>query len=143
MKYTKEERLNIGERIFKGEFTTSQAAKEFDINYYTAREYLRSYKAEMGINKPAKINTDNIVLDYDDMNDLDYSLMTREELLEELMVSKINEQRLILGLEYTRKPKGKFEIIDHLSQQFSVMNLCKALNVSRSGYYKWRNKQSK
>ena len=47
MKYSKEERLEIGRRIYVGELSTTLAAKDYNINYYTAREYLRAYKAEI------------------------------------------------------------------------------------------------
>ena len=52
MKYSKEQRLDIGRRIYAGELTTSMAAKEYDINYYTAREYLRAYKAGINVAIP-------------------------------------------------------------------------------------------
>lgn len=45
-KYTKEERTNIGRRIADHEFTIYTAAVEFGISTYTARDYLRIYKAE-------------------------------------------------------------------------------------------------
>ena len=45
MKYTLIERLNIGRRIYLGELTLATAAYAYDINMYTARDYLRMYKA--------------------------------------------------------------------------------------------------
>ena len=45
MKYTKSERMDIGRRIFNKELTVAEAADEYDVNLYTARDYLRSYKA--------------------------------------------------------------------------------------------------
>jgi len=45
MKYTKSERMDIGRRIFNKELTVAEAADEYDVNPYTARDYLRSYKA--------------------------------------------------------------------------------------------------
>ncbi len=38
MKYSKEERLDIGRRIYQGEMTLASAATKYDINIYTARE---------------------------------------------------------------------------------------------------------
>ncbi len=49
MKYTKEERLNIGRRIYEGELTLAAAAITYDINLYTARDYFRLYKASKNI----------------------------------------------------------------------------------------------
>ncbi len=36
MKYTKEQRLDIGRRIYDGEIDCYQAAEEYSINHYTA-----------------------------------------------------------------------------------------------------------
>ena len=52
MKYTKEERLEIGRRIYQGEMTPATAATECNINLYTARDYLRLYKAGENVSIP-------------------------------------------------------------------------------------------
>lgn len=44
MKYTKEEKLQIGRRIYDGEITRNQAAEEYGIGEYTARDYMRFYR---------------------------------------------------------------------------------------------------
>ena len=44
MHYTKEERLNIGQRIYNGEITRYQAAEEYGISDQTARDYMRLYR---------------------------------------------------------------------------------------------------
>ena len=44
MKYTKEQRLDIGRRIYDGEIDCYQAAEEYSINHYTARDYMRLYR---------------------------------------------------------------------------------------------------
>ena len=44
MKYTKEQRLDIGRRIYDGEIDCYQAAEEYSINHYTARDYMRLYE---------------------------------------------------------------------------------------------------
>lgn len=43
MKYTKEERLDIGRRIYDGELTRYEAAKEYEISEQTARNYMQLY----------------------------------------------------------------------------------------------------
>lgn len=45
MKYTKEERLEIGRRIYEKEMNKEAAAVKYNINTYTARDYMRYYKA--------------------------------------------------------------------------------------------------
>ena len=44
MKYTKEQRLDIGRRIYDGEITKFEAAEGYGINDLTARDYMRLYR---------------------------------------------------------------------------------------------------
>ena len=44
MKYTKEQRLVIGRRIYDGELTRHAAAEEYKISEQTARDYMRLYR---------------------------------------------------------------------------------------------------
>ena len=44
MKYTKEQRLNIGKRIYDGELSRYEAAEEYGISDQTARDYMRLYR---------------------------------------------------------------------------------------------------
>ncbi len=44
MKYTKEERLDIGRRIYDGEFTIYTALQQFGISTCCARDYMRLYR---------------------------------------------------------------------------------------------------
>ena len=44
MKYTKNERLEIGRRIYSGEISRFQAAEEYGISEYAARDYMRLYR---------------------------------------------------------------------------------------------------
>ena len=108
MKYTKEERLEIGRRIYEGEIGRYQAAVEYNIHEHTARTYMRQYRdtnrlpakrnatkyrAEP-ITKPVKPESDNLDLELGD-----YESMTKEELIREIVRSKIREARLKKGYE--------------------------------------------
>ena len=46
MKYTKDQRLDIGKRIYEGEISRFEAAEEYGIGADTARNYMRQYRAE-------------------------------------------------------------------------------------------------
>ena len=46
MRYTKEQRLDIGRRIYNGELTKYEAAKQYDISHSTALDYMRMYRDE-------------------------------------------------------------------------------------------------
>ena len=52
MKYTVEERLDIGRRIYEGEINRYEAAVEYGICETCARNYMRQYRAANGL--PAK-----------------------------------------------------------------------------------------
>ena len=52
MKYTREERLVIGKRIYDGELNRYQAALEYGISEASARDYMRQYRFTNGL--PAK-----------------------------------------------------------------------------------------
>ena len=43
-KYTLEERLEIGRQIYSHQLTVNEAAVKYDINHYTARDYMRYYR---------------------------------------------------------------------------------------------------
>ena len=45
MKYTKDERLDIGHRIYDGEISRYQAAEIYNISDQTARDYMRLYRS--------------------------------------------------------------------------------------------------
>ena len=53
LKYTMEERLTIGGRIYRGEINRYQAAVEYDISVDSARNYMRMYRAKSDL--PARI----------------------------------------------------------------------------------------
>ena len=104
MKYTREERLVIGKRIYDGELNRYQAALEYGISEASARDYMRQYRFTNGL--PAKssggkikresVQPKSVILDPDLE---EYKSMTKEELVRELVRSKIREARLKKGYE--------------------------------------------
>lgn len=104
MKYTREERLDIGKRIYEGEINRYQAAAEYGISGATARDYMRQYRFKNGL--PAKghggkIKRENVQPKpvVSDPGFEEYETMNREELIRELVRSKIREARLKKGYE--------------------------------------------
>ena len=104
MKYTLEERLDIGRRIYEHELTCQQAADEYGIHKYTAKRYMWLYRDTNGLlPQKARISTERIVNAKvsasmpDDISD--YESMTKEELIRELVLAKINEARAKKGYE--------------------------------------------
>ena len=101
MKYTKEERLNIGRRIYNGEISRYQAAEEYDIGEQTARNYMRMYR---DVNQlPPKHNARNShtapSTHTTPAGMEEFESMTKEELIQELVKARITEARLKKGYE--------------------------------------------
>ncbi len=101
MKYTREERLDIGRRIYEGELSRYQAAEAYGISEMTARDYMRLYRDTNHL--PAKrhtkafINTPSFQREPANMEELES--MTKEQLIYELMKARIAEARLKKGYE--------------------------------------------
>ena len=100
MKYTKEERLDIGRRIYDGEISRYEAADTYDISDQTARSYMRMYRDTNHLppkshrrDGPAKVSQKPPA----GMEDLES--MTKEELIQELVKARITEARLKKGYE--------------------------------------------
>ncbi len=106
MKYTREERLEIGRRIYEGEINRYQAAVEYGICETCARNYMRQYRSVNGL--PAKESGTPIARERKeeelkpvvfDPGLEEYESMTKEELIQELVRAKIREARLKKGYE--------------------------------------------
>ncbi len=101
MKYTREQRLEIGHRIYDGEITKFEAAEEYGISDQTARDYMRLYRDVN--NLPPKRGSRSCLGIVrarskpipSGMEDLES--MTREELIDALIMARINEARLKKG----------------------------------------------
>ena len=106
MKYTPEERLEIGRRIYEGEINVYKAAVEYGIGGTCARNYMRQYRSAN--NLPAKGRGTAIIREKGeavpkpivmDPGLEEYESMTKEELIKELVRARIREERLKKGYE--------------------------------------------
>lgn len=101
MKYTREERLDIGRRIYEGEISRYQAAEIYGINEMTARDYMRLYRDTNHL--PAKRRTKALLqtapFQRASFNMEDLESMTKDQLIQELMKARITEARLKKGYE--------------------------------------------
>ena len=99
MKYTKEERLDIGRRIYDGEITRYQAAEEYGVGEQTARSYMRLYRDANQL--PPRHNTRNSLIALSSSSKPagieEFEAMTKEELIQELVKARITETRLKKG----------------------------------------------
>ena len=100
MKYTLEERLDIGRRVYDGELSRYEAAEQYGINDQTARNYMRMYRDANHL--PPKrgkraISAPSFKIAPAGMEDLES--MTKEQLIQELVKARITEARLKKGYE--------------------------------------------
>ena len=103
MGYTREERLDIGKQIYNNEISKSDAAIKYKISEGTARDYMRLYRDVNGLPPKNRIqkegNTVKISVHSSEPDLSEYESMTKEELIKELVKSRISEARLKKGYE--------------------------------------------
>ena len=103
MSYTREQRLNIGKQIYNNEISKSDAAIKYSISEDTARNYMRLYRDVNGLPPKNRIqkdeNTIKINVHSSEPDLSEYKSMTKEELIKELVKSRISEARLKKGYE--------------------------------------------
>lgn len=108
MKYTKEQRLDIAKRVYDGELTVEEAAVKYDLNPSSVKGYLRLYRAETGLPPRTRIRrTENPTQHAEKQKDSslkEYEAMSKEELIDALVMARISEARLKKG--YSVKGSG-------------------------------------
>lgn len=104
MKYSKEERIELGRKIHESGLSNLKAGKLFALSEESARRYRILYEQSQGIEhtssygrKEEKITVSPITPGEPLSSSEDYSSMSKEELIGELMKSKIREARLKKG----------------------------------------------
>lgn len=117
LKYTNQEKLDIGRRIYDDEITRYQAAELYKICEDTARIYMRMYRDAN--NLPAKNSKRRRCVPTStrahtpviSANMEDYQSMSKEELIHELLKARIAEARLKKG--YAVKGDGTVILYDN------------------------------
>ena len=129
MKYTKEERLDIGRRIYNGEISRYQAAEIYDISEQTARDYMRLYRdAEQLPPKRAARNTIKAP-----------SFQTCPAEMEELESSPAKKRIRGEGGWYGNSVRQReYQVIMELSGEFPVKLICETMGIQRSSFYSWK-----
>ncbi len=112
MHYTREERLDIGRRIYIGEMTRCQAAEKYGISEQTARNYMRQYRDANHLPPKSGKRRGSIPAPNPPTGMEDLEAMSKEELIEELIKARIAEARLKKGYEV----KGDGSVIRYVSK---------------------------
>ena len=118
MKYTKEERQDIGKRVYEGEFTTKEAAEKFSVGRTCIENYIRLYREANGL--PARENGQNpkrqkLVKIESTPGYEEFDSMTREELIGEIIKARINEARAKKG--YLVKGDGAEKVFEPIGNR--------------------------
>ena len=113
MKYTKEERIDIGRRVYEGEFTTLDAANQFGVGRSCIENYIRLYRKTNDL--PARGNGINprkqqLRVTASTPGYSEFDSMTREELIGEIRKARINEARAKKG--YVVKGDGAEKVYE-------------------------------
>ena len=120
MKYTLEQRLEIGREIYTHQLSLNEAAVKYEINNYTARDYMRYYRDKNGL--PAMDDNEPIPgskkqqrkyktpIHYEDLETL-----TKEELIDEIIKARVEAERAKKG--YTVKGGGAEKEFTSLKNQ--------------------------
>lgn len=136
MKYTKEEWLTIGRRIYDGELTRYEAAEEYEISEQTAHNYMRLYR-DVNHLPPRKVTQHICCLAQTRSAPAPTGLeelqsRTKEELTDALVMAKITEERLKrlsggkswCAQEVHSYRQEEYQVVMELSGQFPVQLLC-------------------
>lgn len=103
MKYTKEERLEIGRQIYDNEINKNEAAEKYEISPPCARDYMRLYRDFNHLPPKNQTRTfegtGRIIVPTSTSGMEEYESMSKEELIKELVKARINEERLKKGYE--------------------------------------------
>ena len=101
----REQRIAIAEEIVYGALSSREAAEKYGISKSLAAKYATDYRRENGLPVKTSVShtkeTKAILLKSSDdsFHMEDYQSMTKEQLIEELIKSKINEARAKKGYE--------------------------------------------
>ena len=153
MKYTKEQRLDIGRQVYYGEISKYQAAELYDIGPQTARDYMRLYRNENHLppRRCHNASNDSRYVRLSDLSETDsleaYEAMSKDELIQELVKARIAGQvkkrlRSERGWYSDSLQQQEYQVILELSGEFPVKLLCKMMGINRSSFYYWKKRLS-
>lgn len=104
MKYTLEQRLSIGREIYTHELSVNEAAIKYEVNSYTARDYMRFYRTKNGLplmatNEPDPNSKKQSLknMNYNNYSDLEF--LSKEELIDEIIKARVEAERSKKGYE--------------------------------------------
>ena len=121
MKYTHEERMEIGRDVYTSGMSCNDAMTKYNLSHGSIEKYVSMYKAVNGIKGTRSLSSMNpapkkLSMAQQIRSDCDidaYMAMSKEELVDELIRAKVNEARAKKGYEV----KG-----DGVHKEFNSLN---------------------
>lgn len=144
--WSKEEKVNIIERVIKQRYSISQVAQEKGIDSGMIRKWIKKYEEQGESSLENYRKPTNPLIKYYYMRDMsDIEKLQYEnvklKIENEILERKINCDTKWYSCNIQKIKQDKFEIVLKLSKEYNIKSLCEYMNISRSGYYKWlRNK---
>ena len=104
MKYTKEQRIDIGRQVYTHELSHDEAMQKYDVASSSIDRYVQMYKIANGIPTKSQLPSPDPPVKRKTRIDVSpdietYKAMTKEELINELILAKANELRAKKGYE--------------------------------------------
>ena len=99
MKFTKEQRLDIGRQVYTGEITSSQAFEKYRVSKTAICKYARLYQEENKLPPKVSKNPKTGLKSCAPRSVENYESLSKDELIEELIKARIREARLKKGYE--------------------------------------------
>ena len=102
MKHILEERMDIGRRMYLHEITYKEAMEIYGLSESCAHKYMTDYKKAQGIplaNTVPKMKNSTVLKSLSSPDIDTYMAMSKEELINELIIAKANELRAKKGYE--------------------------------------------
>ena len=104
MNLTKEQRLDIGRRVYNQELSHTEASIQYGIALTSVNRYVHDYKVSIGVSTEQRISGKNKAssVKQPDTSSIDieaYRAMSKDELIDELIRAKVNEARAKKGYE--------------------------------------------
>ncbi|HBA12191.1 MAG TPA: hypothetical protein DCX98_11390 [Eubacterium sp.] len=114
MKHSLEERMDIGRRMYLHEITYKEAMEIYGLSESCAHKYMTDYKKAQGIplaNTVPKMKNPAVLKPLSSPDIDTYMAMSKEELINELIIAKANELRAKKGYEVKGAGANKEYII--------------------------------
>lgn len=97
MKYSKDERLEIGRRIYIHEISAADAAIEYNINWYTARDYMRLYRDTNNLPPNTDGSEQLEVINNQRKKYEDLEALSHDQLIDEVIKARVEVERAKKG----------------------------------------------